>query len=45
MDESIETVEGCIAIIETLEEDRHDPRHYTLIAALMWVVKVLEDMV
>ena len=44
MDEAIEALEGCMAIIETLEEDRHDPRHYALIAALRWIAATIDDM-
>ena len=43
MDEAYEVLEGCAAILETLEEERHDPRHYVLIAALGWVAGVIDD--
>ena len=43
MDEAYEVIEGCAAILETLEEERHDPRHYVLIAALGWVAGVIDD--
>lgn len=44
MDEVYETLEGCIAILEAMEEERHDQRHYALIAALRWVANVLDDV-
>lgn len=44
MDEAAEALEGCIVIIEAMEEERHDPRHYALIAALMWAVGVLDGI-
>ena len=38
MDEVLETLEGCVAILEAMEEERHDPRLYAIIAALKWAV-------
>ena len=42
MDEAIEAIEGCVAIIEAMEEERHDARHYALAAALMWAADALD---
>lgn len=42
MAEAIEAIEGCIAVLEAMEEERHDPRHYALMAALRWAVDALD---
>ena len=42
MDEVYETLEGCVAILEAMEEERHDPRFYALMAALRWVISLVE---
>ena len=44
MDEAVEALEGCMAILEAMEEDSHDPRHYTLIAAIRWAVGILDGI-
>ena len=44
MSEVLETLEGCIAVLEAMEEERHDSRHYAIIAALKWVISQVEPM-
>ena len=44
MDEVRETLEGCVAILEAMEEERHDPRLYAIIAALRWAISQVEPM-
>ena len=44
MDEVLETLEGCIAVLEAIEEERHDPRLYAVIAALRWAISQVEPM-
>lgn len=42
MDEVLETLEGCVAILEAMEEERHDPRLYAVIAAIRWAISQVE---
>ena len=42
MDEVLETLEGCVAILEAMEEERHDPRLYAVMAALRWAISQVE---
>ena len=44
MDEVLETLEGCIAVLEAMEEERHDPRLYAVMAALRWAISQVEPM-
>ena len=44
MAEVIETIEGCVAMIEHADEERHDPINYVLIAALRWVLEQLDEV-
>lgn len=44
MDEVLETLEGCLAILDSMEEERHDSRLYAIIAALKWAISQVEPM-
>ncbi len=42
MAEEIEALQGCASILEGIDEERHDSRLWTVIAAIEKVVEELE---
>lgn len=43
MAEVIEILHGAIAILDAMEEERHDARYYVLMAAIDKVLDCIED--
>lgn len=43
MSEVIEVLEGCIKVLEGMDEESHDPRHYSIIACLRWVLSIVDE--